>query len=259
MSDAVLDVRVDGPVWHLTLDRPHALNAFDRALMAALDEAVTAFAADPGGRVAVLRGAGGRAFSVGWDVKQVAADDAAGRDAREGAGVTGFDAVGACRKPIVAAIDGWCLGGGFEVALQCDVRLATATSRFGLPEVRLGLVPGHALHALPEEIPPGEALLLLLGGEPMAAERAHQLGVVQRLVADAEALDVAVAEVATAMAAGSPAALRTVKEVVAAGRGRTPEGARAAAAPALAALDAHPDRSEGPLAFAERREPRWKS
>lgn len=263
-----LVVDVDGPVCTLTLNRPAVHNALDRELRQRLGEAIVAFEADPALRVAILTGAGGRAFSAGDDLKEMA-DQTAGQGERAGrrpafevgrlGQVPGFDQVRECRKPLIAAIDGWCLAGGFELALYCDVRLATRASRFGLPEPRRGLLPGPGLHDLPRLVPLGEALRILLAGGHVDAERAHQIGLVQGLAGDRDDLLAQARALAGEIAACAPLSVEAVKQIVRTGRDLPIERSWALAEPHAERIASSADAAEGVRAFTEKRPPRWQA
>ena len=256
-------VEVQGPVCTFTLNRPECHNALDRALREELAAAVSAFGTDATQRVAVLTGAGDRAFSTGIDLRELAADaDAAIDDGLAFpvptlGGVPGFDEVRECRKPIIAAIDGWCLAGGFELALSCDIRVATRASVFGLPEARRGVLPGPGLHELPRLMPYGEALTLLLTGGTLPATRAVELGLVQRLAGDRDELVRIARELADEIAACAPLAVEATKAIVRSTRGLPLAEAWAAAEPEVRRVAASDDAREGPRAFVEHRAPEW--
>jgi enoyl-CoA hydratase len=160
----------------LTLDRPQRRNAVDAAAAAALREGFERFEADPGARVLVLTGAGGEAFCAGADLK------AMDLDVDDPAGPLGFTRL-TPSKPAIAAIDGWCLAGGLELALWCDLRIATAGSTFGFFERRWGvpLIDGGT-QRMPRLLGLGRALELILTGRPVDAEEAHRIGLVNEVV-----------------------------------------------------------------------------
>ena len=269
---AVLEYETrDRKAW-ITLNRPHAMNAFDDELAGSLIEAFTAFSADDELLVAILTGAGGRAFSAGADLKQVASRQAA-RAPRSPApairqgGVSGvfhpgqgshFDAVDECQKPVIAAIDGYCLAGGFEVALCCDIRIATRTSTFGLPEPRRSMLGGPALVTLSRMIPFGEALRWQLTGASMSAERAHQVGLIAEVCADRGELMVRAEAIADEILECAPLAVQYIKQVVKAGRSLGIAETARYAEMFHHAISTTDDMLEGPRAFAEKRRPSWK-
>jgi enoyl-CoA hydratase len=236
-----------------TLDRPQARNAFDRALSSALLDALVAFGRDDEQAVGVITGAGGT-FSAGMDLKAFASGEMA---PHAGGRVFGAVLRDGSPKPLVAAVEGHALAGGLELALTCDVIVAARGAQLGVPEVRRSLVAaGGALLRLPDRLPAGVAAEMLLTGDPIDAERAHALGLVNRLAPAGQALAVAL-EVAERIAANGPLALRATKAVLAA---RSDWGAEqfwtrqpAITDPVFASADAH----EGAVAFAERRVPQW--
>jgi enoyl-CoA hydratase/carnithine racemase len=264
---ASLGVEVIGPTCILTLDRPEALNALDMELRRGLGAALVEYQADPALRVAILAGAGGRAFSAGDDLKEMAADTAAAAaDGGEAKAfevgrlgqVPGFDELRTCRKPVIAAIDGWCLAGGFELAMYSDIRVATRASRFGLPEPRRGLLPGPGLHDLPRMVPLGEALRLLLGGGHMSAGRAYDIGLIQGLADDRDDLFAQAYAIADEIAACAPLSVEAVKRIVHTGRDLPIERAWQVGEPHAERLAATADAAEGVRAFAEKRAPVWQ-
>ena len=172
---------------YLILNRPEAMNALSTELMEAIHEAALDAARDDDILVLIVIGEGGKAFSAGADLKEMTRMDGQGK-------VHGFakaalsEGLSECPKPVIAAIDGYCLAGGLELSLRCDMRIATAKSTFGLPEPRRSLLAGYGLHNLSRMVPLGEALYMQLSGLPIAAERAFQIGLIQKVVPDREAL-----------------------------------------------------------------------
>lgn len=273
MSDP-LDYTVRDGVAHVTMNRPEALNALDRDLQRALGEAFVAADRDDEVIAVVLRGAGGRAFSVGGDLKAMAARLGSGAPlvgtgtgsnrvrahqsvAKPGA-LPGMDEVYACSKPTIAAIDGYALGGGLEIALYCDFRFATRQSTFALPEPKRNLMAGPALVHLSRMIPMGEALFMELTGARMPAERAYAIGLVQGLFPDRGEMDRAVDAAVSELRENSPAAVQFLKRVVREGRDMTVEQHWRFAEMFLYTLGTMDDAVEGPTAFVEKRRPEWK-
>jgi enoyl-CoA hydratase/carnithine racemase len=247
-----------GHALYLTLDRPEVRNALSEALLEALARALQDFERDPDLRVVVLLGSDCGAFSVGGDLKEVGSRLQAGQPAHSlEVATNAFDILGSMTKPAIAAVDGHCLGGGFELAMLCDMRLATSQSRFGLPEPRLGMLAEHGLDLLSRLIPLGEALAIQLSGLQITADRAHQIGLVQQLVADRAALLVASQEFAEAVAQCSPSAVRAIKQAVRGGQGMPLGKAREHSAPLRKAVHDSPEAAEGVQAFLERRPPAW--
>jgi len=246
----------EGHVARITLRRPERLNAIDAAVNRELVEAVERLDADPQARVAILAGEG-RAFCAGADLEAVAAGDGeALGDATES--FAGFVSMPRA-KPVVAAVHGYALAGGLELALACDVVVAAEGTQLGLPEVTRGLVAaaGGAIR-LPRLMPEKRALELILTGRRFDAREALALGLVNRVVA-AEDLDAAALELAEAIAANSPAAVRTSLALVRATRGMTEAEAWEHSAAAWRDVLATEDAKEGAAAFLERREPRWST
>lgn len=211
---------VDGAVAHITLDRPEALNAIDLEMQRGLVEAWRRFRDEEALHVAVLSGAGDRAFCAGVDVKRMG--ELYGQEPphrrrevwnRE-PGIGGITRNLDVGKPVVAAIHGFCYGGGLELALACDLRFASEDARFALPEVKWAIIPGQGgTQRLPRAIPVNAALEMILTTEAVPAMRALQLGLVNRVVPRAQLLAEALAT-ARKIAAFSPAAIRRAREAV---------------------------------------------
>ena len=243
----------DGRAATLTLRRP-PLNILDLEVLGALGDDLDALASDPSLAVVIVRGAGEAAFSAGASVQDHAPERLAAMLAamhRVVRALRGLPAIA------VAAVGGHCLGGGMEIAMACDMVIATAGSRFGQPEVKLGCFAPAAAALYPSRLGPGCALELLALGEPIGAERAHALGLVQRLLPDG-GLDEGCARLAAQLAALSTPVLRLIKRATAAGRD-LPFAAALAETERLyrddlAQLD---DMREGIAAFLEKRQPAW--
>ena len=253
-------IRADrrGATLEVTIDRPKA-NAIDAATSRELGEAFAAFRDDPELRVAILTGAGGRFFSAGWDLKAAAAGDPEDYGAGGFGGLTElFD----LDKPVIAAVNGYAAGGGFEIALACDLIVASEAATFSLPEVTRGLVPdaGGVLR-LPKRLPRALAMELLLTGRAMDPAEAERWGLVNRVVEPAALLDAA-RELADRVLAAAPLSIAAVKAVVAATEGLPVEDGyramREGAIPAYDRVGESEDAQEGPRAFAEGREPNWR-
>lgn len=224
-ADEVLLVEPGDRAVVLRLNRPRVHNALSPELLRRLDDEVRRADADPEVRVIVVAGTGGRAFSTGADLRHAAVDRARGApelrarpDVIQPGAMVGFDALARCMTPVVAAIDGYCLAGGLELALLCDIRLATRASTFAVPEPHLGMLGGPAVVELSRAVPLGEAMWLHLSGERMSAERAFQIGLVAELLEDGHALEERVGVLVERIGAGSGVALEYVKHVVREGR-----------------------------------------
>jgi crotonobetainyl-CoA hydratase len=245
----------DGVRW-VTLNRPDQLNAITMQMHAELEEAFNAFAAAEDEHVCLVTGAG-RAFCAGTDLKEAAASGNRAYPAHGYAGlIERFD----CPKPFVAVVGGLALGGGFELALACDLILAAESASFGLPEPLVGAVAlGGGLHRLVRQAPLKQAMGMILAARRVSAAEGFQMGFVTEVVPDAGLVEAADRWCA-AMLRGSPVSLRASKAIVEAGLAESDVAAAMRAQPEMAAFQAwraSDDAREGPRAFAEKRTPRW--
>ena len=215
MSDEEpIQLEVRDAVLVITLNRPRALNAQNQAMRDRLVDALDRLDDDDPLRVGIIRGAG-RAFSAGADLKEVADHGGDRSDVDRAVLQRHFARLDATRKPLIAVVHGWTVGGGFELALCCDLRVAAADARFALPEVRsVGSVPAIAVRRLARMIPAGEALRLLLTSQPIDAARAHAIGLVQEVADDADAAFDVARQLAAQIAECDADALAAVKEIV---------------------------------------------
>jgi enoyl-CoA hydratase len=249
---AVLTERRDG-VLVITLNRPDARNAVNAALAEGVGAALDELDADDELRVGVLTGAG-KGFSSGMDLKAFVAGQSPYVEGRGFAGITRRSS----RKPLIAAIEGFAVAGGFEVALSCDLIVASKGARLGIPEVKRSLVAAAgALFRLPRRIPYHLAMELALTGDPIDAERGHQLGLVNRLAEPGGALDAAL-ELAGDIVKNGPLALIASKEIVQGSRDWTEEESWEKQGPIAGPVMGSEDAREGAIAFAEKRDPVWK-
>ncbi|MGE0881051.1 MAG: enoyl-CoA hydratase/isomerase family protein [Acidimicrobiia bacterium] len=226
-SDAAVVVEIRDQRMFIFLNRPASLNAQNQELRVQLAAALRQLDTDDSIRVGLIVGVGGRAFSAGADLKEVAATER-GRPVAETQrhDWIHFEAARYCSKPLLALIDGHCVGGGLELANYCDIRLATTKSTFGQPEPRtVGGAGGPALHQLPRRMPMGEALLISLTSRPMPAERAYQIGLIQRLCQDREALFAEADVIVEQMLECNPLQLKIAKRVIRWGADMTEEQA----------------------------------
>lgn len=257
MTEPVRRAR-NGAVIEITLDRPKA-NAIDAATSRALGQAFADFRDDPALKVAIVTAAGERFFSAGWDLKAVTSGD--DRDYGVG-GFAGLTEMFDLQKPVIAAINGLCVGGGFELALACDLIVVAEGVEFMLPEVTVGLIPdaGGVLR-LPRRLPRAVAMEMMLTGGRLGAEDALRHGLVNRVVPRAALLSTA-RHLAERIVAAAPLAVAAVKAVDAAtGHLPVPEAYAAMRSGRIPAYDrvlASEDMQEGPRAFAEKRPPVWR-
>lgn len=247
MAEEVLTER-RGRVLVITLNRPEARNSVNGPLADALNAAIEELDSDNGLTAGVLTGAGG-GFSSGMDLKWFATQGPP-------AGFGKFLQAGA-KKPLIAAIEGFALAGGLEIALTCDLLVAANNVKFGIPEAKRGLfAAGGALMRLPRVVPHGVAMEMALTGEPIPAERALDLGLIARVAEPGKALEVAL-ELAEAIAKNAPLSVAMSKKLIVDSYGRTEEEFWAHQGPESGKIFASKDAQEGARAFAEKRDPEW--
>ena len=252
MSEAVL-TEAAGGVLLITLNRPEARNAVNLAVAEGVAAALDRLDAEDGLQVGILTGAG-PAFCAGMDLKAFVTGE---RPWVEGRGFAGI-VEQASRKPLIAAIEGFAVAGGFEVALACDLIVAGRDARIGIPEVKRSLVAaGGALIHLPKRIPYHVAMELALTGDPIDAARGYELGIVNRIAEPGEAVAVA-RELAAAIARNGPLALDASKRIVQATLDWPQAEAFARQDEIAGPVFASEDAREGATAFAEKRDPVWK-
>ncbi|MCP9488268.1 MAG: crotonase/enoyl-CoA hydratase family protein [Solirubrobacteraceae bacterium MAG38_C4-C5] len=251
-DDPVLTQRRDG-VLLITLNRPEARNAVNTALAEGVAAALDELDADDALNVGVLTGAG-RSFCAGMDLKAFVAGE------RPWVGDRGFAGIAqrASRKPLIAAVEGFAVAGGFEIALACDLLVAARNAKLGVPEVRRSLVAaGGALLRMPQRMPYALAMELALTGDPIEAQRGYELGVVNRVTEAGRAVEVAL-ELAERIAANGPLALAATKEVLQAQRDWSQEEFWERQSTIVDPVFASQDAREGATAFAEKRPPVWQ-
>ena len=252
MSDAVL-VEARDNVLVITINRPEARNAVNGAVATGMAEALDRLDAEPGLFVGVLTGSGGT-FSSGMDLKGFLKGESPVVEGRGLAGLTQAPP----NKPLIAAVEGWALAGGFEMVLACDLVVAARDAKFGLPEVKRSLVAGGGgLLRLPQRLPYHLAMELSLTGEPLSAERAHQHGLVSRLVDSGQALEGAL-ELAATIAANGPLAVAATKEIVRRSLDWTEDEGWKNQNDIMIPVFGSEDAREGAVAFAEKRPPVWQ-
>lgn len=259
MSESPLHITRDGAVVEVVLDVPKA-NAISAATSRMMGQAFATFRDDPSLRVAIITGAGERFFSAGWDLKGAAAGEPPDADYGIG-GFAGLQELPGLNKPVIAAVNGMAVGGGFELALSADMILAAAHARFSLPEIKAGTLADAATLKLPRRMPFHIAMELLLTGRWMAAEEAARWGLVNEILPASQLLPRARA-LACMLAEGPPLVFAAIKEVVREAETLSFHDAigriMRRGFPTVEKLYASEDQLEGARAFAEKREPVWQ-
>ncbi|MEZ4630776.1 MAG: carnitinyl-CoA dehydratase [Deinococcales bacterium] len=254
-----LDIREQDGILEVILNRPKA-NAIDAATSRQMGEVFSHFRDDPSLRVAIISGAGPKFFSAGWDLQAAAEGEAIDSDY----GVGGFAGLSELKlyKPVIAAVNGLAVGGGFELALACDLIVAVDEAQFFLPEIFVGLIADSASLRLPKRLPYHIAMEMLLTGRRMGAEEALRWGLVNAVVPQVELMDKA-REMAQQIIQGAPLAVASVKELVSHSQHLSLEEGyallRSQKLGFYEAMLASEDAKEGPKAFAEKRSPRWQA
>ncbi|MEN9938183.1 MAG: hypothetical protein RLZZ387_4762 [Chloroflexota bacterium] len=250
---------IDGPVAVITIAREQVRNALSGAVIAEIFTALQAVERDDALRAVVITGAGERAFAAGADIGELralpGADDAR-RFAEQTHEVGLF--IARMRKPVIAAINGFALGGGLELAMSCDIRLAADSARMGQPEINLGIIPGWGgTQRLPRLVGPSAAKLLCLTGDVVDAQEALRLGLVERVFPAAELMGAAMA-LARQIAAKPPLAVAAIKQAIARGLEMPLAEGCAYEAALFGAVTATEDAKEGTSAFLEKRQATWR-
>ena len=249
-----------GRIGILTLNRPKVMNAVDRQMWLGAGRALEAFADDPGLRVLIITGAGDRSFCAGSDLKAKAAGELDGSQELDRWGYAGI-VRHFVNKPVIAAVNGFALGGGTEIALSCDLILASEHATFGLPEASHGLLAGAGgLLRLPRQIPLKVAMNCILTGESLSAADALRWGLVNKVVAHADLIPAAL-KLATKICEASPVAISASKEIVYRGLDQSldfPGAAWEMNDRYIDIVQAGDDAKEGMRAFLEKRPPVWK-
>ncbi len=252
MSDEVL-TSIDNGVMIITLNRPEAKNAANKALAEGFVRATDELESNDDLRVAILTGAGGT-FCSGMDLKAFVTGETPAIPGRGFAGLTEYR----CSKPIIGAVEGYALAGGFEMAISCDMLIAADNSKFGIPEVKRGLAAAAGgLVKLPKQIPYRIAMELALTGDFISAQRAYDLGLVNQVVEAGTALDAA-KELAAKIAANGPLAVAASMKVVSSAQDWTSDVMMGKQNEIVMPVFTSEDAIEGATAFAEKRAPNWK-
>jgi enoyl-CoA hydratase len=257
MASALIFELTDG-IARITVNRPDKLNALNAIVIAELGDAVTRIETDSAVRGAILTGAGAKAFVAGADIAELTEQGATGGRSRALVGQQVFRRLERCGKPVIAAVNGFALGGGCELAMACHLRVASEQAKFGQPEVKLGIAPGYGgTVRLPRLVGKGRALELLLTGEMIVAQEALRIGLVNRVVPADRLLAEAEAMLRTILANG-PLAIRACLEAVDNGLDMTVDQALLLEASYFGLLSATEDMREGTRAFIEKRKPSFK-
>lgn len=252
-----LRVERDGAVATVTLDRPEVLHALDAVMFDELERAFAELSSDKGVRVILLIGSGERAFAAGADIRALVDTDAASGRAASERGQKVFLQIERCGKPVIACVNGVALGGGCELALACTFRIASERAKLGLPELKLGLIPGYGgTQRLPRLIGRSSALRLMLTGGAVDAAEALRLGLVDEIVPASE-LMVRARAIAETISAMAPLAISAVIQAVARGEGLPVEQAMNVEAELFGELCGTADKSEGLAAFLQKRAAKW--
>ena len=255
-DDRILTERT-GAVATVTVNRPKVLNALNAETVAALTAVFGDLRKDDEVRAVVLTGAGDRAFIAGADIGELARLTPQTARALTDAGHRMCGLIEGLGKPVIAAVNGYALGGGCEVAMACTCRVAARTAKLGLPEITLGIIPGYGgTQRLPRLVGRGRALEMMLTGAPVTAEEAWRIGLVNRVV-EPDALAAEALGLATAIAAQAPEAVRRIIDVVNHGLDVSMADATALEATAFGLVWATDDAREGTTAFLEKRKARF--
>jgi enoyl-CoA hydratase len=258
MSDSVLLFHVEDHLATITINRPDRLNALNAAVIEELDQAIAAVERDETIGGLIVTGAGSKAFVAGADIAELVNQTPFEAKRRALRGQAVFRRLEALQKPVVAAVNGFCLGGGCELALACHLRLASDTARFGQPEVKLGIGPGYGgTVRLPRLVGRGRALELLLTGEMIGAEEAWRIGLVNRVVPAAHLIPEAT-KLLRSILDHAPIAVRLILEAVDAGFEMGRDEALLLEANHFALASATEDMREGMRAFLEKRKAEFK-
>jgi enoyl-CoA hydratase len=248
----------DGAVSIITINRPKVLNALNGPTLDELSQIIDEADRDESVRALILTGAGDRAFVAGADINELAVQTPIGGREHARRGQALFDRIERLGKPVVAAVNGFALGGGCELAMACTMRIAADTAKLGQPEINLGLLPGYAgSQRLPRLVGRGRALELLLLGHQISAEEAWRIGLVNRVVPAAE-LMTEVKKTAQALASKAPVAVRYILDAVASGLEMPFGEAQDYEATLFGLLSTSEDMREGTQAFLEKRKAEFK-
>lgn len=258
MTFDTLLVEREGAAAIVTINRPKVLNALNSATIADLERAMLDCRADETVRAVVITGAGEKSFVAGADINELAVLSPAEGQQHGRRGQALFDLVEHLGKPVIAAVNGFALGGGCELALACTLRIAGDNARFGQPEINLGIIPGYAgSQRLPRLVGKGRALEMLLTGDMVPASRAYEIGLVNRVVPAAD-LMIEAKKLAAQLAAKAPLATRYIIEAVNHGAELPLADAQFLEASLFGLVASSDDSKEGTRAFLDKRQPTWR-
>jgi len=253
-----LQIDRDGAVAVVTVNRPKVLNALNTQTMDELRRTILALRHDDSVRAVILTGAGEKLFVAGADINELAVQTPAGGREHALRGQHVLDLIENMGKPVIAAVNGFALGGGCELAMACTLRIASEHARFGQPEINLGIIPGYAgTQRLARLVGAGRALEILLTGEQISAQEAHRLGLVNRVVPAGELMNEA-RKLAATLAAKAPIAVRYIIDAVNKGARMTLPEAQVFEATLFGLVASTEDMREGTRAFLEKRKPEFK-
>ncbi len=248
----------DGAVAIVTLNRPKVLNALNHQTLAELSACMASLKADEGVRAIILTGSGEKSFVAGADINELATQSPVEGQAHARRGQLILDAIEQLGKPVIAAVNGFALGGGCELAMACTIRLAADSARFGQPEINLGLMPGYAgSQRLPRLVGKGIAMEMLLTGDMVGAQRAHEIGLVNRVVPAAELMTEARA-LAQTLAAKAPIAVGFIIDAVNQGLEAPFAVGEYLETSLFGTIASSEDMREGTKAFLDKRKPVWQ-
>lgn len=258
MYNKTVLLEIEGKIAYVTMNRPKVLNCINMDVLDELREVIDVVSADSGVMVVILKGAGDRAFVSGADIGYVGSLDVFGSKQYVEYGQRVFSKLESMRKVVIAAINGYALGGGCELALACDLRIATAKSRFALPEVGLGMIPGFAgTQRLPRLVGAAHAKMMIYTGKQITAEKAKEIGLVNEVVGESELMGYC-KELADSILKNSPVAVGMAKTSINEGLPLDPLRGMEHEAAVFAVNFSSADRVEGILAFMEKRKPNFR-
>jgi len=248
-----------GPIAYVTLNRPTVLNALNQATITELNSIFKEARDDPAVRGVILTGAGDKAFAAGADIGEMANDTADDAEYKTGRGQRLTRLIENLGKPVIAAVNGFALGGGCELAMACTIRLAVETAKFGQPEVKIGIIPGYGgTQRLPRLVGKGRALQLILTGEMIGAQEAYRIGLVNEIVGSDKLIGRA-EEILNKINSNAPVAIKLAIEAVNRGLDTTLSDGLHTEASLLRDCAATRDLKEGVAAFLEKRKPQFQA